>query len=130
MRIFRSATQAALSAMISGGTFGLMAVLFLLSPRQEEPVSIEEGAGAEAIYVADVSALSMALFWRCSRCCLMRRPSRACGPFPLASSAQTSAIRCSRGPSLGLRDLSGWPMPPPRTWRPLSVVVTSAMSTA
>ena len=61
MRIFRSATQAALSAMISFGAFGFMALLFLLSPKLDDPVSIEDGSGHEAVYVADVSALMESL---------------------------------------------------------------------
>ena len=61
MRIFRSATQAALSALISGGAFGSMLILFLLSPTSDEPVSIEDGSSHEAIYVADVAALMASL---------------------------------------------------------------------
>ena len=61
MRIFRSATHAALSALISGGAFGSMMILFLLSPTSDEPVSIEDGTSHEAIYIADVAAMMESL---------------------------------------------------------------------
>ena len=57
MRIFRSAYQASLSALIAGGAFGTMAILFLLSPTSEEPIGIASAPQHEAVFVADLSEI-------------------------------------------------------------------------
>ncbi|MFT5685731.1 MAG: hypothetical protein ACI8RZ_006685 [Myxococcota bacterium] len=57
MQPFRTAYQATVSAIISGGAFGLMGFLFLLSPPQDDAVSFETAPAREVVYAADVSAM-------------------------------------------------------------------------
>lgn len=61
MRTFRSAYQATASALISGGAFGLMGLLLLLSPPQDDAVSFETAPEREVVFAADVSVLLEAM---------------------------------------------------------------------
>ncbi len=61
MKILRSAYQATLSALISGGAFGTMALLFLMLPPQEDRLGISEAPEREAVFAADVTALLEAM---------------------------------------------------------------------